>query len=274
MRVRGSWVVLGGFVIALTTIAADDPLFVTVGRKCKPCGQEQAGYWNVPVDKGTGEIEVRQVPYYPQPGDILLYDYPSFHISLALRLAGSGNPMHAAIVVARPDGTPAVLEVGPNSKPHAFTKTYILDVYPRLASYPGQIEVRRPRHPLTPEQSAALTQFALEQEGKKFAVGRLLLQATPFRCRYGVRHYLFARTTLDRSRWICSENVVAAGAAAGVLDPKVYLANAMYPRDLAYDERFDLSPLYHPPYRWAPDGDRRPALANQPEITPNLVDGR
>jgi hypothetical protein len=103
---------------------------------------------------------------------------------------------------------------------------------------------------LTPEQSAALTCFALAQEGKKFAVGRLALQITPFRCRLGLRHWLFARTCLDRNRWICSENVVAAATVAGLLDPRVHCANAMYPRDLAYDEHYDLSAAYHEPVLW------------------------
>ena len=128
-------------------------------------------------------------------------------------------------MIAREDGTPAILEVGPNSQPHAFTKTYIVDVQSRLESYPGVILVRRCKKTLTPEQSAALTCFAHAQEGKEFAVGRLLLQATPCRCRTGLRRMLFAETIYERRRWICSENVVAAAAVAGILDPKVYPAN-------------------------------------------------
>ena len=49
---------------------------------------------------------------------------------------------------------------------------------------------------------------------------------------------------------MCSENVVAAATVAGLLDPKVHCANAMYPRDLAYDEKYDLSGAYHPAVPW------------------------
>src|SRR6185295_204091 len=150
----------------------------------------------------------------------------------------------------RPDGTPGILEVGPNSKPQAFTRTYIVNVLPRLENYDGTILVRRPKQPLTQEQSAQLTRFAQAQEGKPFAVARLFLQGTPFRCRYGLRHQLFARTVVNRSRWICSENVVAAATVAGILDRKRFFANSMYPRDLAFDERYDLSPYYHAAVPW------------------------
>src|SRR5207253_3359022 len=109
-----------------------------------------------------------------------------------------------------------------------LAKVHHLEVGTRLHGYPGAIMVRRPHTPLTPAQSAALTRFALAQEGKDFALGRLALQATPFRCRGGLRQYLFGHTYLDRSRWICSEIVIAAAAHAGLLDPRAYPANAMY----------------------------------------------
>jgi hypothetical protein len=212
-----------------------------------------AGYLVVPAENPHDSCQLTVEPYYPQPGDILLYTHFCRMYTLAFWFVGSDAPYHAAIVIARPDGTPAILEVGPNSHFHVFTDTCIVELLPRLKSYPGAIMVRRPCQPLTPEQSAALTQFALAQEGKKFACGRLFLQATPFCCRSGLRHYLFAGTHLDRERWICSENVVAAATVAGLLDPKVHTANSMYPRDLAYDERYDLSASYHPPVLWVPD---------------------
>jgi hypothetical protein len=62
----------------------------------------------------------------------------------------------------------------------------------------------------------------------------------------------FGRTVLDRERWICSELVVAAAATAGVWTPETFPANLMYPRDLCYDERFDLSPYYDAPGLWYP----------------------
>lgn len=211
--------------------------------------KEQSGYLVVP----GGDSRLAVEPYYPQAGDILLYDYFSRLYSVVFRLVGTNMPTHCAIIIERPDGRPAILEVGPNSQPQAFTQVAIVEVLSRLESYPGAIMVRRPRQPLSPEQSAELTQFALAQDGKEFAVGRLALQATPFRCRRGLRHACFARTHLDRRRWICSENVVAAATVAGLLDPKVHFANAMYPGDLAYDEDYDLSATYCEPVLWVAD---------------------
>jgi hypothetical protein len=78
----------------------------------------------------------------------------------------------------------------------------------------------------------------------------MLLQGTPFCCRTGLRHHLFAGTCMDRTRWLCSELVVAAATAAHILDPQAFPANSMYPRDLAYDETYDLSGLYQPPVLW------------------------
>lgn len=266
------WLGWVGVVVGLALVAASQagPLgnatphgILVKSGPVKPCGQEQVGYCLQPVEV-NGQFVLRSEPYYPCPGDILLYDFSDRMISVFLKFAGTSGPMHAAIVVERPDGTPAILEVGPNSKPQAFTRTFILDVQPRLENYPGKIMVRKPRTPLTKEQSAELTDFALAQQGKKFAVGRLILQGTPFRCRHGLRHMLFAETNLNRSRWICSENVVAAATVAGILDPNVYFANAMYPRDLAFDEHYDLSPVYHPPVMWT----REPST---PALTPHTA---
>jgi hypothetical protein len=206
------------------------------------------GYLVVPQADARGNTLLRVVPYQPQPGDILLYHLAKYET--LFQLAGSGGPMHAAIVFARPDGTPASLELtGPE---FWLAKVRHLDIGPRLHGYPGAIMARRPRVPLTPAQSAALTRFALAQEGKDFALGRLALQATPFRCRAGLRQYLFGHTYLDRSRWICSEIVIAAAANAGMIDPKAYPANAMYPRDLAYDETYNLSAAFQAPVLWVP----------------------
>jgi hypothetical protein len=150
-------------------------------------------------------------------------------------------------VIAREDGTPALLDLNGPTVRKAWV--VIFDIPQRLYSFKGVVLVRRVRQPLTPEQNCALTQFARRQEGKHFATGRVLLQGTPFKaknCSY------FAYTPTDRNRWICSELMVSAACAAGILDPKVYPANAIYPRDLAYDEQIDISCAYEPAVRWCP----------------------
>ena len=232
-----------------------DPLapYLTEHRTTLPCGKEQAGFWIMPTDDGTGHCTLKPEPYYPLPGDLLLYDNLSTFLHYAFKLVRSDRPIHAAIIVERVDGTPAILEVGPNSRPQAFTKTYIVDVFPRLESYSGVVMIRRPKRPLTREESDALSKFALASEGKEFAVGRLALQGTPFNCRHGLRNYFFAKTYYDRDRWICSENVVVAATIAGLLDPKRYPANCMYPRDLTYDEKYDISDTFYAPVLWVAD---------------------
>ena len=54
----------------------------------------------------------------------------------------------------------------------------------------------------------ALSKFALAQDGKRYAIFRLLLQGTQFRNRGPLRELFLASTELDRSSWICSELVV------------------------------------------------------------------
>jgi hypothetical protein len=196
----------------------------------------------------------RPSPYEPQPGDIVLYDNFNKLYHLAFKIAKTAPPTHAALVVARPDGTPALLEL---TGPRMITaKVSIIDVEARLNSYPGVIMVRRLREPLTPEQSHDLTKFAQAETGKSFAFGRVLLQGTPFSPRTGLGRELFGKTHLTRNRWFCSEMVVAGCATARLVDPKTHFANATYPRDLAYDETLDLSPLYHPPVYWTATASR------------------
>jgi hypothetical protein len=189
-------------------------------------------------------------PYYPRPGDILLYDdYNGLH-HLVYSIVGTGPPMHAAMVIESDDRRPALLELtGPTV---IGAKVVIMDVGERLHAYSGSIWVRCIREPLSPEQSEALNRFAHKQEGKSFAFPRIALQLTPFRPRTGLRHHCFAHTYLDRRRWICSEMVVAACCTAHILDPAICTANAMYPRDLAFDESYNLSDTYEPAVSWIP----------------------
>ncbi len=111
--------------------------------------------------------------------------------------------------------------------------------------------MRRLRVPLSAEQSARLTAFALEQTGKRFAWLRLILEVTPFRAHGLLHSRLFGSACIDRHRWFCSELVVAALAVAGIVDPNVMKPNAIYPRDLFRDWPFDLKPCWEEPRRWA-----------------------
>ncbi|MBI2804980.1 MAG: hypothetical protein HYX68_08365 [Planctomycetes bacterium] len=187
-------------------------------------------------------------PYQPQPGDIVLYDDYNRLFHIAFMLARTGPPTHTAIVIEGTDGKPALLEL---TGPRTLTaKVCIMDVGTRFRSYPGDIWVRRIHKPLTPAQSHELTQFALAQQGKSFAIGRVLLHGSPFCPRTGLRQALFGHTYTNRRRWFCSELVVAACARAGVLDGRTCCANSTFPRDLTSDDRMPLSKHYGPPVPW------------------------
>jgi len=262
---------LGSLGVVLTLVVLGGGLLPSIAKDATST-REQAGYLIVEGEESEsrfGELHPTSlseesptrrfshaVPYYPQAGDIFLYDdlVPWHH--LLFKLAGTGPPTHAAIAIERPDHKVALLELtGPTV---IKAKVEIMDVYPRLTSYEGTVMVRRLRQPLTEEQSADLTNFAFAQEGKNIAFKRGLLQGTPFRARSGLRRQFFGHTYFDRKRWFCSEIVVAADCACHLLDPHVYRANAMYPRDLAFDENYDLSGLYHKALPWVAERETYP----------------
>ena len=194
------------------------------------------------------KIQLTGQRYHPQPGDLILFDSHDTLIKKLYHISNSGTPLHAGIVFHKEDGSPAILEAGTN----AVMKVFVFDADPRLHGFDGTILVRRLNTPLTPEKARDLREFAVAQEGKPYALGRAIMHASPFRPRGLTFTHTFGRTVLDRDRWICSELTVAAATAAGVLDPAVHPANMMLPRDLCYDERYNLSPYYEAPALWYP----------------------
>lgn len=215
----------------------------------EPAPRRPAGYLVTPTAVVRVSYPAAVQPYWPQPGDILVFDNDNKLFHMMFKIAGTAPPTHAAIVIARADGTPALLEItGPRV---ATARVMIEDVEERLASYPGPVQVRRIRQPLTPEQSADLTRFGESQVGKRFALWRCLALGTPFCPREGLRREWFGCTPTTRHRWFCSELVIAAGASAHLYEPTAHCANATVPRDLAVDERVDLSQLFHPPVPWS-----------------------
>ncbi len=192
------------------------------------------------------------VPYEPHEGDLVLYDDHSPHWRRLYHMAGTDMPDHSGIVVRLPDGRLQLLESAPDDGHLAGLHVCLLEPLPRLHQFEGTIFIRRIKCPLSPEQSARLTEFALDAQGKRYALIRMLLQGTPFRARGSWRKALLGKTDLHRSSYFCSELVVAAGTAAGLFDPKVHFANAMYPRDMIYDDCYDLSATWLPAGIWSP----------------------
>jgi hypothetical protein len=190
------------------------------------------------------------VPYYPQEGDLVFFTGTSKFWKCYSSVVPHSAPQHVGIVVRLCDGSLALLEVCPDSGTLAGPFVCLLDVLERLHQAPAECHVRRLRCPLTPEQSACLTNFAVAQQGKWIAGVRLFLVLTPFKVHGPVRTYCFGKTCTDRAAWICSELVVAAAAAAGLLDPHVYKANAILTYELYEDKTYDLSCVWYPPVRW------------------------
>lgn len=195
--------------------------------------------------------------YVPQPGDIMLrLDHSKFWRTTHY-MALAFDPNGSAIVFARPDGTPAILEAGPCDTRWVRT----LDLLSHLKEYTdiGRVWIRRRRVPLTPEQSQRLTEFALAQDGKRFALFRLGVQLTPFRSRGPLRTYVVGGPHGGcRRSYFCSELVSEACVAAGLLDPARMRPSATYPRDLFYGRSFnlflnrhlDINEGWFPPARW------------------------
>jgi hypothetical protein len=194
--------------------------------------------------------------YLPQPGDIMLRLDGSVFWRTTHYMALAFDPNGSGIVIARPDGTLAVLEAGPNDTMWVRT----LDLLPHLGEYAaaGKVWIRRRRVPLTPDQSCRLTEFAMAQEGKRFALWRLGVQLTPFRCRGPLRTWVMGKPRDDRWDWFCSELVSSACVVAGLLDPARTRPSATYPHDLFYgrsynlfiDKHLDVNAGWYPPARW------------------------
>jgi hypothetical protein len=200
----------------------------------------------------AGKTHRRQVvPYSPHEGDMVFYDDHNRAWTALFALAGTGPPLHMGIVIKKPGGALAVLEAGPDDS--VWVK--VIDVGRRLRQFRrdfrGTVTIRRCKVLLSREQSAALTRFALAQEGKRYAALRLLAQGTALRVR-GPLERLLGQTDMDRDAWICSELVVAAGTVVGLFDPKVVHSNATYPRDLVDNRRFDLRSVWDDPAEWKP----------------------
>ncbi|MBX9679722.1 MAG: hypothetical protein K2X38_13245 [Gemmataceae bacterium] len=233
-RLRAFLAILASLA-ALRSASADDVGFLKSERK---------------GDKGAVEQEV--FPYMPREGDLIFYDDRHPVWSALFAFAGTGSPLHMGIVVKKPGGKLAVLEAGPDDS----VRVKLLDIEKRLPQFhndfKGLIQVRRCKKMLAEEDSKALTKFAVAQDGKGYAVGRLLLQGTPFRERGRKDDLAKGKTILDRDRWICSELAVAAGTVAKLFDPKAVHSNVAYPRDLVDNARHDLSGSWHNAAVWVP----------------------
>lgn len=195
-----------------------------------------------PAFKEDYVIRLPARPYELQPGDIPLAADTSRFWTLMHHLAGTSHPTHSMIVFAMPDGRPAILEAGP----HDTVKCRLLEAVPHLASYEaqGRVWVRRRTIPLTPMQSARLTEFCLAANCRDFALRRLAIQLTPLRNRGPIKTAFVGKPHgLERDSYYCSELVTEACVYAGLMDAATARPSATYPRDLFFGN--SLNPYLH-----------------------------
>jgi hypothetical protein len=215
-----------------------------------------AGYLYRPAYCLDEALRLPAEPYLPQPGDIAFSTDRRLFWHITFSLAFAGHPHHCGVVFRKPDGRLALLEAGP----HDTAWVEVLDLAPHLRSYEavGRVWVRRRQVPLTCEQSAALTAFALAQDGKRFAIVRLGGQLTPLRSRGPLRTYVLGRPRSEYRTFFCAELAMATCLAAGLLDPATTRPSATYPRDFFLDRSLNLynnrhlclAPDWFPPQRW------------------------
>jgi hypothetical protein len=193
--------------------------------------------------------------YHPQPGDLFLCTGRERWAKWGHWAAFARAPQHSGVVVA-PDGSLALLEAGPHNTFHIE----VLELVPQLASYAEyeRVWIRRRRVPLTPDQCAGLTAFAMSVEGKRFAFFRMLGQLTVCRSRGPYRTEFMGVSRGDqRSSYYCAELTMEACVAAGLIDPDTARPSASYPRDMFFgcsknryiNEHLDMSE-WEPPARW------------------------
>ena len=202
------------------------------------------------------ELRGQPRPYLPQPGDIMLYTDSNLFWAITHDLALAFEPHGSGVVVAKPDGTLGILEAGPNDCLHV----HVLDMLPHLHEYEikGPVWIRRRKTPLTPEQSACLTEWAMRQEGKWFALIRLGGQLTLLRSRGPLRTYFLGGPHGERDSYFCSELCTETLVHVGLIDAETARPSATYPHDLFFEHSLNLYLRYHfslaegwdPPARW------------------------
>lgn len=208
-------------------------------------------------------------PCYVQPGDIFLSTDKALWSRVGHLIAGGPGLHHSGIFVALPGGGMGILEAGP----YNTATIQILDPYRHMADHVNageRVYIRRRRVPLTGEQSARLTAWALTQNGKPFAVGRMLRQVTPFRTRGPIRIHFMGQPQGDRDRFFCSELVIETCVTVGLLDSETTRPSATYPSELFFgrsfncyiDQHLNMEPGWYPPARWFP---ALPATCAAPE---------
>ena len=151
-------------------------------RRSLPKTIKDFGFLYEPAFKLDYELSGPVRPYQPQPADMFMSTDKMAIIQWGHKVCGANAPHHSGIIIRKPDGQYCTLEAGP----HNCLTVKVLDLTFSLSSYQAKgnsVWIRRRSVPLTPDQADKLAAFAMAQDGKRFALGRMLAQLTPLRSR-------------------------------------------------------------------------------------------
>lgn len=200
--------------------------------------------------------------YVPQAGDVVLYSFEGdLFWDIGFKFAFTGKPYHCGVVVRMPDNTLGILESGPDDS----DTVRVLALTERLKFHHcnrGRVYIRQRKIPLTEEQSNRLTQFALSEYGKPFALWRMLGQVTPLRTRKPFKLECQGMPQGPHDDYWCSECALESLVFAGLLDAETTRPAATYPREMFFDrspnpylkKHFSMACGWEPPARWVIDG--------------------
>lgn len=215
------------------------------------------GYVYQPAFQLDDDIRPPLQCYLPQAGDMFFSTDKMWIIRFGHAWAGAHAPHHSGIILQKPDGQFYTLEAGPHNTLHIR----ILPLYESLSSYEARgnsVWVRRRMCPLTPDQCARLTAFAEAQDGKRFALMRMLGQLTLLRSRGLLWTGAVGQPHGDRDSYFCAELVTESCCAAGLLDPNRAHPDCTYPSDLFFGQSpnqyvnatLDINQFWQAPTRW------------------------
>jgi hypothetical protein len=245
------------------SVCGDDPvtyvyaaLGLVVGFT-RPDAESACGYLYEPAFCMDECLHGQPRPCTFQEGDLMLATEDQFFFTATHAMAFAFHPHHSGIFFKKPDGSIALLEAGAS---HTLW-IRCLDSCSQMCHYEshGRAWIRRRRVPLTPEQSACLTEFCMHQDGKRFALQRLGVQLTVFRDRGPLRTCVMGGPHgPERRTYYCAELVMEALVAAGLADQDTTRPSATYPRDIFFgrsfnpwiDRHLDLNSDWDAPARW------------------------
>ena len=236
-------------------------LFSVIGLGSNPCGDPvkkiKQPYLYEPAYAIDDVLRGKPQLYKPQAGDFVFFYEDNDFWHVMYKVAFTGPPYHVAVVVLMPNGEYRLLESGPNDTFHVR----LCPMGCRLQRWHGSVYIRRRVQPLTAHESNQLTEYAIRQNGKRYAIVRLGAQITPLRSRGPLRSFFLGHSCPDSSSFLCAECVIEASIYAGLFKKEDCRPCATYPEDMFYDhsrnlflnKHFKLAPNWDPPQRWTVD---------------------